>query len=203
MRGQCSPRSEKKGTRSKRSLTVATRAGWPQRLAIFCSPWSTSPAISMPTPRGCSVKPISNSSADLRRLNAHWRSGERHRKAQVSLKWMNCGTRPRRPKSNLGIELRPYARRDVGITAHRHRQPSILAHILQEDLRVTIEPAQAGAIGRIYRDLERLTAFAQPRFDSVDELIDPLTGQRRYRYRATIGRLAFRQVKYAASPFTA
>ena len=42
----------------------------------------------------------------------------------------------------------------VGIGAHRHRQPAVLAHGAREHLGIAIEPAQAGAVGRIERAAE-------------------------------------------------
>ena len=80
-------------------------------------------------------------------------------------------------------KLRLHPRRLVGIGAHRHRQPAILAHGARQHFGIAVEPAQAGAVGRIERQFERQPAFAQPRLDRRDQALYPLAADRRYRDR--------------------
>src|SRR5581483_11859287 len=102
--------------------------------------------------------------APLRRGGAPAALGPAGARAPPS--WTLPPLRPAGLRSRLlrsSAEFRPHALSLGRVDAHGHAEPPVRAHLLGEDLGVAMQPARAGTVGGVERELEHHAAGGHAR----------------------------------------
>src|SRR6185437_3905227 len=157
-----------------------------RRPATCCSPWSTSPGMSVPTRIRRCAAPMPNSSAASDISSEGCRRRDARCRTRRSPKWTRCGMKQSAENSfdtvagrSQGVRHRVEAVDDdvtLGLVDPDGHVEATVVKLLVEYFRVAMQPTDAGAIGRVNRQNQRHARGRKAIFDRTKQCLDALPG---------------------------